>query len=429
MNGFNLSAWAVRERAVTVFLIAAIVIAGVFAFLNMGRAEDPSFTVKIMTIVVAWPGATAEEMQNQVAEPLEKRLQELKWYDRTESYTRPGLAFIVVTLKDSTPPSAVEGELYQIRKKLGDEKLKLPQGVIGPLLNDEYGDVTFTLYALKAKDVPQRQMVREAERLRQQLLHVAGVKKVHIIGEQPERVYVELSYARLATLGVSPRDVFAALNNRNVLTPAGSVETNGPQIFMRLDGAIDDLGKIRDTPVVSNGHTLKLADIADVKRGYEDPPTFLIRNNGEPTLILGVVMKERYNGLTLGADLDKELAAISAELPVGLTLSKVTDQSVNIKEAYDEFMIKFAVALVVVIAVSLVSMGFRVGLVVAAAVPLTLAAVFVIMLATGRDFDRITLGALILSLGLLVDDAIIVCEAMIVRMEEGLDRVAAASYA
>ena len=239
MNGFNLSAWAVRERAVTVFLIAAIVIAGVFAFLNMGRAEDPSFTVKIMTIVVAWPGATAEEMQNQVAEPLEKRLQELKWYDRTESYTRPGLAFIVVTLKDSTPPSAVEGELYQIRKKLGDEKLKLPQGVIGPLLNDEYGDVTFTLYALKAKDVPQRQMVREAERLRQQLLHVAGVKKVHIIGEQPERVYVELSYARLATLGVSPRDVFAALNNRNALTPAGSVETSGPQIFMRLDGALD----------------------------------------------------------------------------------------------------------------------------------------------------------------------------------------------
>lgn len=429
MSGFNLSAWAIRERAVTVFLIAAIVIAGVFAFFKLGRAEDPSFSIKVMTVAAAWPGATAEEMQNQVADPLEKRLQELKWYDRTESYTRPGLAFIVVWLKDSTPPPAVEGELYQVRKKLGDEILKLPRGVIGPLINDEYGDVTFTLYALKAQDVPHRKLVREAERLRQQLLHVAGVKKVQIAGEQAQRVYVELSYERLATLGISPRDVFAALNKRNVLTSAGSIETRGPQVFMRLDGALDDLDKLRDTPVVSNGHTLKLSDIAEVKRGYEDPPSFLIRNGGEATLILGVVMKERYNGLTLGRDLDKELATISADLPLGLTLTKVTDQSDNISEAYDEFMVKFAVALVVVIAVSLVSMGMRVGLVVAAAVPLTLAAVFVIMFATGRDFDRITLGALILSLGLLVDDAIIVSEAMVVRMEQGWDRIAAASYA
>ena len=429
MTGFNLSAWAVRERAVTVFLITAIVIAGVVAFLNLGRAEDPMFTIKVMTIAAAWPGATAEEMQNQVAEPLEKRMQELQWYDRTETYTRPGLAFIVVWLKDSMPPPAVEGELYQIRKKLGDEKLKLPPGVIGPLINDEYGDVTFTLYALKGKDVPHRHLVREAERLRQQFLRVAGVKKVQIAGEQPERIYVELSYERLATLGISPRDVFAALLSRNILTPAGSIETRGPQVFMRLDGAIDDLDKIRETPVVSNGHTLTLSDLAEVKRGYEDPPSFLIRNGGEPTIILGVVMKERYNGLILGADLDKELAAISTNLQLGITLTKVTDQSVNITEAYDEFMIKFAVALVVVVAVSLISMGFRVGLVVAAAVPLTLAAVFVIMLATGRDFDRITLGALILALGLLVDDAIIVSEAMVVRMEEGLDRIAAASSA
>lgn len=429
MSGFNLSAWALRERAITVFLIAAIVIAGGFAFLNLGRAEDPSFSIKVMTVAAAWPGATAEEMQNQVADPLEKRMQELTWYDRTESYTRPGLAFIVVWLKDSTPPSAVAGEQYQVRKKLGDEIPKLPRGVIGPLINDEYGDVTFTLYALKAKDVPHRKLIREAERLRQQLLHVAGVKKVQIAGEQAERVYVELSYERLATLGISPRDVFAALNSRNVLTPAGSVETRGPQVFMRLDGAIDDLEQIRDTPVVSNGHTLKVRDLAEVKRGYEDPPSFLIRNGGEETIILGVVMKDRYNGLTLGKDLDKELAAISADLPLGLTFSKVTDQSVNISEAYDEFMLKFAVALVVVVAVSLISMGFRAGLVVAATVPLTLAAVFIIMLATGRDFDRITLGALILSLGLLVDDAIIVSEAMVVRMEQGLDRIAAASYA
>ncbi|MGQ0618384.1 MAG: efflux RND transporter permease subunit [Panacagrimonas sp.] len=429
MSGFNLSAWAVRERGVTLFLIIAIVVAGTYAFFNLGRAEDPSFSVKIMTVAVAWPGATAEEMQNLVAEPLEKRMQELRWYDWTETFTRPGLAFMTVSLKDSTPPSAVADELYQARKKLGDEALKLPRGVIGPLIDDEYGDVTFVLYALKAKDVPHRVLVREAEQLRQRLLHVAGVKKVKIIGERPERIYVDFSYERLATLGISPRDVFAALNNRNVLTPAGSINTHGPQVFMRLDGALDDIDKIRDTPIVSQGRTLKLSDFAEVRHGYEDPASFMIRNGGEPTLLLGVVMQDRYNGLQLGENLEKEHAAITAEMPLGLSLDKVTDQSVNIKEAYGEFMVKFAVALLVVILVSLLSMGWRVGLVVAAAVPLTLAAVFVIMLATGRDFDRITLGALILSLGLLVDDAIIVIEAMVVRMEEGLDRIAAVTHA
>ncbi|MBI2800111.1 MAG: efflux RND transporter permease subunit [Gammaproteobacteria bacterium] len=429
MSDFNLSAWAVRERGVTLFLIAAIVVAGTYAFFNLGRAEDPSFSVKIMTIATVWPGATAEEMQNLVAEPLEKRMQELRWYDWTETFTRPGLAFMTVSLKDSTPPSAVAGELYQARKKLGDEAAKLPRGVVGPLIDDEYGDVTFVLYALKAKGVPHRVLVREAEQLRQRLLHVAGVKKVKIIGERPERIYIDFSYERLATLGISPREVFGALNNRNVLTPAGSIDTRSPQVFMRLDGALDDIDKIRDTPIVAKGRILKLSDVAEVKHGYEDPATFLIRNGGEQTLMLGVVMQDRYNGLLLGENLEKEHAAITAEMPLGLSLTKVTDQSVNIEEAYGEFMLKFLVALLVVIAVSLVSMGWRVGLVVAAAVPLTLASVFVIMLATGRDFDRITLGALILSLGLLVDDAIIVIEAMVVRMEEGLDRIAAVTHA
>jgi len=428
-GGFNLSALAVRERSVTLFLIIAISVAGLFAFLKMGRAEDPSFTIKSMTFYTVWPGATAQEMQDQVAEPLEKRMQELKWYDRTETFTRPGLAFTTVTLKDPTPPAEVPEEFYQARKKLGDEALKLPQGVSGPFINDEYGDVTFALYALKAKGEPQRILVRQAEELRQRLLHVPGVKKVNIIGERPERIYVEFSYARLATLGISARDVFAALGNQNLVTPAGSIDTDGPQVQVRLDGAFDDLQKIRDTPIVAAGKTLKLSDIADVKRGYEDPATFLIRNQGEPALELGVVMKERYNGLQLGKDLDKEAKAISAGMPLGLSFTKVTDQAVNITEAYDEFMLKFFVALAVVIAVSLISLGWRVGIVVAMAVPLTLAGVFVIMLATGRDFDRITLGALILSLGLLVDDAIIIIETIVVKMEEGFDRVSAATYA
>ncbi|MCP1171340.1 efflux RND transporter permease subunit [Ralstonia chuxiongensis] len=426
---FNLSALAVRERAVTLFLICLISLAGLISFFKLGRAEDPAFTVKVMNIVTVWPGATAQEMQDQVAEKIEKRMQELRWYDRTETYTRPGLAFTTLTLLDSTPPSQVQEEFYQARKKVGDEVGNLPAGVIGPIVNDEYSDVTFALFALKAQGEPQRALVRDAETLRQRLLHVPGVKKVNIIGEQSERIYVEFSHDRLATLGVSPQDVFAALNSQNALTAAGSVETKGPQVFIRLDGAFDELQKIRDTPVVSQGRTLKLSDIATVKRGYEDPATFMVRNGGQPALLLGIVMREGWNGLDLGKALDKEVGAINADMPLGMSLTKVTDQAVNIAAAVDEFMLKFFAALLVVMLVSFISMGWRAGLVVAAAVPLTLAVVFVVMAATGKNFDRITLGSLILALGLLVDDAIIAIEMMVVKMEEGYSRVAASAYA
>jgi len=426
---FNLSAIAVRQRAITVFLIFLIAVAGTLAFFKLGRAEDPPFTVKQLTVITAWPGATAQEMQDQVAEPLEKRLQELKWYDRTETYTRPGLAFTMVSLLDSTPPSQVQEEFYQARKKLDDEAIKLPAGVIGPMVNDEFSDVTFALFALKAKGEPQRLLVRDAESLRQRLLHVPGVKKVNIIGEQAERIFVSFSHDRLATLGLSPQDIFAALNSQNVLTPAGSVETKGPEIFVRVDGAFDTLQKIRDTPVVAQGRTLMLSDVATVERGYEDPATFLVRNNGEEALLLGVIMREGWNGLDLGKALDAETLKINAEMPLGMTLSKVTDQAVNIDSAVGEFMVKFFVALLVVMLVCFLSMGWRVGVVVAAAVPLTLAIVFVVMAATGKNFDRITLGSLILALGLLVDDAIIAIEMMVVKMEEGYDRIKASAYA
>ena len=426
---FNLSALAVRERSITLFLICLISLAGLVAFFKLGRAEDPAFTVKVMTVITAWPGATAQEMQDQVAEKLEKRLQELRYYDRTETYTRPGLAFTTLTLLDSTPPAQVQEQFYQARKKLGDEADSLPAGVIGPMINDEYADVTFALFALKAKGEPQRVLVRDAEALRQRLLHVPGVKKVNIAGEQSERIYVEFAHDRLATLGIGPQDVFAALNGQNALSPAGSVETNGPQVFIRLDGAFDTLQKIRDTPVVAQGRTLKLSDVATVRRGYEDPATFMIRNGGEPALLIGVVMREGWNGLDLGKALDVEARAINAELPLGLGLTKVTDQSVNISASVDEFMVKFFAALLVVMLVSFLSMGWRAGLVVAAAVPLTLAVVFVVMAATGKDFDRITLGSLILALGLLVDDAIIAIEMMVVKIEEGYSHVAASAYA
>ncbi|ONG49504.1 MFS transporter [Pseudoroseomonas deserti] len=429
MSRFNLSALAVRERAVTLFLILAVALAGTNAFFKLGRAEDPSFTVKVLTVTVAWPGATTQEMQDLVAEPLEKRLQELRWYDRVETMMRPGLAFLTLTLRDDTPPGEVSEQFYQARKKLGDEARSLPAGVAGPFVNDEYSDVTFALYALRAPGMAPRLLARQAEAIRQQLLHVPGVNKVNILGERPERIFVQFSYARLATLGVSAQDIFAALSRQNAMTPAGSIEALGPHVVLRLQGAYDDLQQIRDTPVVAAGRTLKLADIAEVERGYEDPPGFLIRNAGEASLALGVVMRPGWNGLTLGRALEAETARLGHALPLGVTLAKITDQAVNIADSIGEFMLKFFMALGVVLLVSLLSLGWRSGLVVAAAVPLTLAAVFVIMLETSRFFDRITLGALILALGLLVDDAIIAIEVMVVKMEEGMDRVAAAAYA
>jgi multidrug efflux pump subunit AcrB len=429
MSRFNLSAFAVRERAITLFMIIAIMVAGGYAFMHLGRAEDPQFTVKVLTVSAIWPGATAKEMQEQVGDQLEKRLQELEFYDRVQTAAYPGMLLMKLFLKDSTPPKDVSDEFYQARKKMGDEKIHLPQGVIGPIVNDEYSDVYFAMYSLEAKGLPQRQLVLEAEALRQRFSRLSGVEKVTILGEQDPRIYVEISYKRLATLGVKATDLFHALETQNDMTPSGFVDTAGPRVYLRLDGAINGVDAVKAIPVASGGKLLKIGDVAEVTRGYEDPAIKKIRHQGEPSLILALVMKKGFNGLTLGKLLKAEEAAIHQELPVGLVLSKVSDQSHVISEAIDEFMLKFVVALAVVIVVSLATLGFRVGIVVAAAVPLTLAAVFVIMLFTGRDFDRITLGALILSLGLLVDDAIIAIEMMVVKMEEGLDRIEAATFA
>ncbi|MFS8124690.1 efflux RND transporter permease subunit [Rhizobium sp. BR 250] len=425
----NLSALAVRERAVTLFFIVLLALAGIYAFVKLGRAEDPSFTIKTLTVTTVWPGATAREMQDLVAEPLEKRIQELAWYDRVETTTRPGYAFLTVTLKDNTPPNVVGEEFYQARKKLGDEARNLPQSVLGPFVNDEYSDVSFGLYALKAKGMPMRDLVREAEKIRQDMLHVPGVKKINILGEQPEQIFVEFSYEKLTTLGVSPQDIAAALQRRNTVTPAGSIDTQGPQVFIRFDGAYDSVQSIADTPIVASGRVLKLSDIADVRRGYQEPASYVIRHDGEPAIMLGVVMQQGWNGLELGKALEERSGRIAQSLPLGITLTKVSDQAVNIDAAVGEFMVKFAMALGVVLFVSLIALGWRVGIVVALAVPLTLAVVFIIMLETGRFFDRITLGALILALGLLVDDAIIAIEVMVVKMEEGMDRIKAAAYA
>lgn len=429
MSRLNLSAFAVRNPAVTLFLILAILAAGAIAFTKLGRAEDPSFTVKTMTITAAWPGATAREMQEQVADRLEKRLQELDFYDRVDTIAQPGFVSMKLQYLDSTRPKDIQELFYQTRKKLSDEAKRLPQGVVGPFFNDEYSDVYFALYALEAQELPHRQLVQMAEDLRQGLLNLPGVKKVNILGEQAQRIFVEFSYERLATLGIKPEQIFEALGKQNGVAPAGFVETSGPRAYIRLDGAFDSLKLIENVPINANGKVLRIADVATVKRGYEDPPTYRIRHQGEPALMLGVIMDPHFNGLELDKSLQAEEDRIHAGLPLGVTFDKVSDQAEKIRIAVNEFMLKFFVALGVVMLISLIALGFRVGLVVAAAVPLTLSIVFVVMLMTGREFDRITLGALILSLGLLVDDAIIAIEMMVVKLEEGLDRIQAATFA
>ncbi len=332
-------------------------------------------------------------------------------------------------MKDNTPPESVPEQFYQARKKMGDEAPKLPRGVIGPFSNDEYSDVSFALFALQARGMPQRELVRTADALRQRLLHVPGVQKVDILGEQPERIFVDFDKGKLANLGLDPRAVAQAIRDQNEVVPAGAVDTKGPRVLLRVDAGYNDVDAVRATTIAAGGRSLRLGDIAHVYRGYEDPPGFVVHNGGERALLLSIVMQPKWNGLDLGKSLAAESERITASLPLGLSFSTVSDQSVNISEAIDEFMVKFAVALAVVMIVSLIGLGWRVGLVIAAAVPLTLAGVFVVMEMTGRELDRISLGALILALGLLVDDAIIAIEMLVVKMQEGWDRVRAAGYA
>ncbi|WP_099347862.1 MULTISPECIES: efflux RND transporter permease subunit [Acetobacter] len=429
MKAFNLSAWAVREQAITLFLIVALALSGAYAFFALGRAEEPSFTVKTLTATVLWPGATAEEVQDLVADPLEKRLQELTWYDRVETMARPGMAVMMLTLKDNTPPSAVPEEFYQARKKLGDSAHVLPRGAIGPFVNDEYSDVVFTVYTLEGRDVPLFLVTRAAETVREKLLHVPGVQKVAIVGEQPERLYIDLSHSKLAELGLSVTDVIQTLQERNDVVDGGFVETSASRIYVRTRQPLSRPDIIGNTTISVGGRTVRLGDIAAVHTGYEEPPDFLTRHNNQSSLVLNVVMRPGWNGLKLGAALSHAEDGINRSLPVGITLTRIVNQAQNIHAAVGEFMLKFFVALSVVMLVSFISLGFRVGLVVAAAVPLTLAIVMILMLVTGRALDRITLGALIISLGLLVDDAIIAIEMMVVKLEEGMNRIAAASYA
>ncbi|UQB41524.1 efflux RND transporter permease subunit [Thiomicrospira microaerophila] len=429
MSRFNLSAWAVRERALTLYFILLVALAGLYAFVSLGRAEDPIFTIKVMTVSAIWEGASAEQMQQQVADRLEKRLQEVPYFDRVETTARPGQVNMQIQFLDQTPAHEVANVFYQVRKRMLDEASYLPQGVKGPFVNDDFSDVYYSLYALTAPELQAFQLIEPAEAIRDRLLRVPGVQKVNLIGERPHQVFIELNTDRLSQMAITPQQVFSQIEAYNRLTPSGQIDTQSARVYLRMDSQLNDLTRIENLPLSINQQHFQLKDIAQVSRGYQDPPQYLVRDQGQEALMIGVIMQTGYNGLTLGKDLAALEHQLSQHLPLGFELEKITNQADAISQAIDEFQLKFLVALGVVMLVSFLALGLRAGLVVALAVPLTLAITFFIMMMTGKNLDRITLGALILALGLLVDDAIIAIEMMLVKIEEGLDKVKAASYA
>jgi multidrug efflux pump len=429
MERFNLSRWGLRHPQILAFLIVVIAAAGLMAYLRLGRAEDPSFTIKNASINVIWPGATAEEMQGQVADPIERKLQELPWLDKLDTYSKPGFASVSLVFRDSTPAREVPMLFLQLRKKMNDVKADLPAGVIGPNINDEFGDVDAVLYTITGDGASYAQLKEIAKALRKRLQPIADVSKVDLYGDQGQRIFVEFDHAKLATLGVSTTAVLDSLAKQNALTAAGEFQTSAQRVPLRVSGAIEGVGAVEEIPVSANGATFRLGDIATVSPGYEDPPSYLIRANGQPALEIGVVMQKGGNILKLGAALDSALATFKADLPQGVVIQRIADQPKVVAIAVSEFTRSFLEALAIVLAVSFVSLGWRSGLVVATSAPLVLAIVFVAMAFLGLDLQRVTLGALIIALGLLVDDAIIATEMIVVKLEQGWERERAASFA
>jgi multidrug efflux pump len=429
MKRFNLSAWAVSHPALVMFLIVALGVAGFFSYQKLGRAEDPFFTVKVVNVSVLWPGATAQEMQMQVADPIEKKLQELPYFEKVQTYSKPGFTAMQVTFRDSTPAKDVPYLFYLLRKKLVDAQGDLPAGVLGPVVNDEFSDVDSILYMMTGDGADYAQLKKAAEGLRQRLLKVNGVTKVDIYGNQDERIFVEFSHAKLATLGITPQALFDSLAKQNNVVPAGTVETSSQRVPLRVTGALDGAKAVAETPVESNGRVFRLGDIATVTHGFVDPASFKVRQEGKPAIGIGVVTAKGANILELGKDVSAATADFMKAVPQGISVDLIADQPKVVEEAVGEFTHSFVEALAIVLFVSFLALGWRTGFVVAASVPLVLAIVFIVMDAMGIDLHRISLGALIIALGLLVDDAIIAVEMMVVKMEQGWDRIKAASFA
>ena len=429
MKRFNLSGWAVSHPALILFLIIALGAAGFVSYQRLGRAEDPFFTVKVVNVSAIWPGATAAEMQTQVADPLEKKIQELPYFDKVQTYSKPAFTAMQVTFKDSTPPKDVPYLFYLLRKKIADAQGQLPAGVLGPVVNDEFSDVDSILYMMTGDGADYAQLKKAAEGMRQRLLKVPGVTKVDLYGVQDERIFVEFSHAKLATLGITPQALFNSLAKQNNVVPAGTVETSSQRVPLRVTGALDGAKAVAETPVESNGRVFRLGDIATVTHGYVDPPSFVVRQEGKPALGIGVVTAKGANILELGKDVTAATDEFMRAVPQGINVKQIADQPAVVEHAVSEFVHSFIEALAIVLFVSFLALGWRTGIVVALSVPLVLSIVFIVMNSMSLDLHRITLGALIIALGLLVDDAIIAVEMMVVKMEQGWDRMRAASFA
>ena len=428
MKSFNLTEWALGHRAVVLFLILVIAVAGVLGLGKLGQLEDPNFSVPSMTATVIWPGATAQQIQDEVLNRMEKKFEQLDHFEKVVTYARQGYGGMTITVQGSTSKKDQREAWYQARKKFSDIRLELPDGVIGPIFNDEFGDVYGLLYAVKGDGISHAELSDVAEDVKRRLLKVPKVKKVDLFGKQQQRVYVEFSHQRLAALNITPAQIADSLRAQNDMLASGLVDTHGDRVFLRVSGQFKSLDDIRNVPIAAGGRQIKLGDFTTITHGYEDPSIFTVRHNGQQVLMLGISMSDDGNIVKLGEAVEQAVTKIQAEMPHGADLERVADQPTTVKDSVWEFERSLLEALAIVLAVSLVSLGLRIGIIVALSVPLVLGVVAVVMLAMGWNLERVSLGSLIIALGLLVDDSIISVEMMAVKMEEGWDRLKAAAY-
>jgi multidrug efflux pump len=426
---FNLSALALKYRELTLFFLVVVALGGVAAFFQLGQREDPDFTFRAMVIRTLWPGATAEQVDRQITDRIEKKLQETPYYKWTRTHSKPGESLIILELLDTAAPKEVPEIWYQVRKKLGDIRHTLPPEALGPFYNDEFGDVFGSIYAFTADGFTLSELRDYVERVRQELLRLPNVAKIELIGVQDDKIFVELSSMKLAALGIDAQAIGQALAAQNALVAPGSVETRESSVALRVTGQLDSVRAVSDLLLRAGGQTIRLGDIARVERGYADPPVATMRFRGREGIGLAVSMTRNGDVLKLGADLKREMARLRGELPVGIEFEQVSDQPAVVKDSVGEFMRALGEAVAIVLAVSFLSLGVRTGLVVALTIPLVLAATFLGMRWFGIDLHRISTGALIIALGLLVDDAMIAVEMMARKLEEGWDKLRAATFA
>ena len=425
----NLTELSLNNRALVWYFIVVAFVGGIFSYFNLGRMEDPKFVVRQMIVAAYWPGATADEMQEQVTDKLEKKLQDIPNLDNLRSETRPGETVIYVELNENPLTEEIRPTWRDVRNFCNDIKNNLPEGVMGPFFNDTYDEVFGSIYALTGDGFTYEELRKNAEEIRRLLLGVDDVKKIELVGVQSEIVYVEIEQAKLSALGISPQIISNTLAAQNSMTPAGMIETSSDNVYLRVTGIFDDTDAIKNLPINADGKIFRLADIAKVERRFVDPPEPKMFFNGKPAIGIAIAMEDGGNILKLGENLDRMTEKIQAELPLGLELNQVSDQPEVVEKSIGEFVETLLLAIAIVLAVSFASLGLRTGLVVAGCIPLVLAGTFCFMYALGIDLHKVSLGSLIIALGLLVDDAIIAVEMMSVQLERGLSRFDAACHA